>query len=146
MIAEARAPGKLFLFGEYAVLGGAPAIVCATERAVRAHLRAEADGYQLVGVPPDVEHAAWARRVIAAAGADPALADRLRVDVSALYDDSGAKLGLGSSAASVAAIVAAARAPSSPHINASSPPRPRTPRSRAAAARTPTSPRRATAG
>jgi phosphomevalonate kinase len=74
------APGKLLLFGAYAVLDGAPAIVIAVDRYVLA------DGARVTSAP--------AREVRAAFGAEPAP----EVDASALYEN-GSKLGLGSSAA-----------------------------------------------
>ena len=37
----ARAPGKLFLLGEYAVLDGCPAVVAAVDRYVTVGLRLE---------------------------------------------------------------------------------------------------------
>jgi phosphomevalonate kinase len=74
------APGKLLLFGAYAVLEGAPAIVVAVDRC------AVADGERIAASP--------SREVQAAFGATPAP----EVDATALYED-GAKLGLGSSAA-----------------------------------------------
>ncbi len=122
----ASAPGKLFLVGEYAVLAGAPALVAAVDR--RAHVRAVLDP----GAGPlEVESLAeGTRRVIhdperdALGGGDagavlaalrsartaaPSLAAmraRVVVDTRAFLAD-GQKLGLGRSAATVAAAVAA---------------------------------------
>ncbi len=76
---KAIAPGKLVLTGAYAVLDGAPAIVAAVDRyAVADASRADIDDDR----PPEV-------------------------DVRALYDQSGRKLGLGSSAAALVASLGA---------------------------------------
>jgi phosphomevalonate kinase len=79
------APGKLLLTGAYAVLEGAPAVVVAVDR------YAVADA-SLVEESPSAE-------VRAALGEAPAP----KVDVSALHDEHGRKLGLGSSAAALVA-------------------------------------------
>lgn len=78
------APGKILVFGAYAVLEGGDALVAAVDRYAVA----------------DTERFApsSAREVRAAIGDDPAPA----VDVSALYEN-GTKLGLGSSAAALVA-------------------------------------------
>lgn len=95
-----RAPGKLFLFGEYAVLGGAPAIVTAVDRYVSAR-RCEGP-YRVVGThEPDVR---LPRAVEAATGH---AVTGWEVDVSSFYERDQ-KLGLGSSAASCVALAAAA--------------------------------------
>jgi phosphomevalonate kinase len=86
---KARAPGKLVLTGAYAVLDGAPAIVVAVDR------HAVADAARTSASPPPEVRAAFGR--------DPAPA----IDVSALQDAAGRKLGLGSSAAAVVACLAA---------------------------------------
>ena len=44
MTVRARAPGKLFLTGEWAVLRGAPALVAAIDRHVEVAIEAGADG------------------------------------------------------------------------------------------------------
>jgi phosphomevalonate kinase len=85
---KARAPGKLVLTGAYAVLDGAPAVVVAVDR------HAVADGARVSTSPPP--------EVQVALGTEPAPA----IDVSALQDDGGRKLGLGSSAAAVVASLA----------------------------------------
>jgi phosphomevalonate kinase len=76
---RAIAPGKLVLTGAYAVLEGAPAIVAAVDRYAVA----------------DVSSADFD---------DPSA---LQADVRALHDDSGRKLGLGSSAAALVASLGA---------------------------------------
>ncbi len=83
---KARAPGKLLLSGAYAVLEGAPAIVCAVDRHAVAHGHAMGDA----PVPAEVR---------------AALADPPNLDTSALCQD-GRKLGLGSSAAGLVAALA----------------------------------------
>jgi phosphomevalonate kinase len=124
--AAARAPGKLVLTGEYAVLRGAPALVAAVDRfaEVRVALAPE-PGPLAVESRAEGEH--WLVREIEAeelTGGDlgavlaalrvasawaPPLAGRrteVRVDSSAFLAD-GKKLGLGRSAATVTAAVAA---------------------------------------
>ena len=122
----ASAPGKLFLSGEYAVLAGAPALVAAVDR--RAHVRAVLEP----GAGPlDIESLAeGTRRVIHDPGRDAlgggdagavlaalriartaapsleAVRARVVVDTRAFLAD-GQKLGLGRSAATVAAAAAA---------------------------------------
>jgi phosphomevalonate kinase len=86
---RARAPGKLVLTGAYAVLDGAPAIVVAVDR------HAVADTERVASSPP--------AEVRLAVGLDAPPA----IDVSALQDGQGRKLGLGSSAAAVVASLAA---------------------------------------
>jgi phosphomevalonate kinase len=89
---RARAPGKLVVSGAYAVLDGAPAVVFAVDR------YAVADASD----PVATDHSAPAE-VRAAFGTEPPP----RVDVSALQDAAGRKLGLGSSAAAVVAALGA---------------------------------------
>jgi phosphomevalonate kinase len=83
------APGKLLLTGAYAVLDGAPAIVAAIDR------YAVADA-SLLEERPSAE-------VRAALGGERAP----RADVRALRDETGRKLGLGSSAAALVASLGA---------------------------------------
>jgi phosphomevalonate kinase len=83
------APGKLLLTGAYAVLEGAPAIVVAVDR------HAVADASRTTASP--------APEVRAALGREPAP----HVDVTALHDGAGRKLGLGSSAAALVASLGA---------------------------------------
>jgi phosphomevalonate kinase len=85
---KVQAPGKLMLFGAYAVLEGAPAVVVAVDR------YAVADTSRVAAEP--------SREVRAAFGSEPAP----EVDTSALYEG-GAKLGLGSSAAVLVASLGA---------------------------------------
>src|SRR5262245_32806891 len=101
----ARAPGKLILTGEYAVLDGAPALVIAVDR--RAIAR------QTRPPPPRGSSpflVAVAAEIAARRGeGDPAAARAMRVavDSSAFYDGT-TKLGLGSSAAVTVAATALA--------------------------------------
>ena len=98
---QARAPGKLFLAGEYAVLLGAPAIACAVGRHVQA-------SFLSGDAPEDPEAARWrlaAREILLKHGLDPAPAGRpLEIDSRPLYSDGGIKLGFGSSAAVAVAV------------------------------------------
>ncbi len=98
-----RAAGKLMLTGEYAVLLGAPALVTTVDRHVVANTEGQG-GYTLIGAEASD---ALARCALEAAGRLDLL-ERLVVDVSELYTESGEKLGLGSSAASIVAICRAA--------------------------------------
>ncbi len=84
---KVRAPGKVLLTGAYAVLDGAPAIVVAVDR------------YAVAGGARGATLAA--PEVRAAFGVEPPP----DVDVSALREESGQKLGLGSSAAAVVAAI-----------------------------------------
>lgn len=98
---KARAPGKLFLSGEYAVLEGAPALACAVSRQVTARFLSGT-----AGEAPDA--AAWrgaAPGILRRHGLDPAPArEALEIDSRALYTADGIKLGLGSSAAVAVAV------------------------------------------
>ena len=126
---EARAPAKLVLMGEYAVLHGAPAIVAAVDRLVRVSFEPAAAGDPFV-VHTDLEggreatltfadDGGWTRSietVIAHVAADAGLAPRalpggrLVVESAALHGHAGgSKLGLGSSAAVVTALAAVLR-------------------------------------
>ena len=120
----ARAPGKLFLLGEYAVLDGAPAIVAAVDRSIEVRIarlktrtvRISAPGQSEnlefpAGAPP-AQHSAlrFALRAYAhAIAARPPAADAgLELCITSHLDgDNGVKLGLGSSAAVTVAVVAA---------------------------------------
>ena len=122
----ASAPGKLFLAGEYAVLAGAPALVAAVDRRADVHVTLESGAGPLVvdslaegkrRVIDDPERgpleggdagailAAW-RAVRAAAPSLAAVRAEVVVDSRAFLAD-GRKLGLGRSAATVAAAAAA---------------------------------------
>lgn len=98
---RARAPGKLFLSGEYAVLHGAPAMACAVGRHVEA-------SFLSGDAAEDPEAARWrlaAREILLRHGLDPAPAARpLEIDSRALYSAGGIKLGFGSSAAVAVAV------------------------------------------
>ena len=126
-VVAARAPGKLFVLGEYAVLDGCPAVVAAVDRFVTARVQVgapgagvwiEAEGHGTVrfdaGDPPPEDGPL--RFVIAAwrsvADRWPRLADRgLRIELSSTLDDPvTGKTGLGGSAATVVATVAALHA------------------------------------
>lgn len=115
---EARAPGKVILFGEYAVLEGGTAVVAAVERHARCEVDASEGGPQ-VAAPEITDQIAWPGR--SAASGDPLafvqqLLDRWPQEVSglfstysgALYSEAdGVKLGLGSSAAASTALAGA---------------------------------------
>ncbi|HEY0711709.1 MAG TPA: hypothetical protein VGF45_03490 [Polyangia bacterium] len=96
------APGKLFLAGEYAVLGGAPAVLAAAGRTAR--------GAFIPGLPPATPIIATAFSAAQAALAARGLAlppGAARVDTTT-FAHAGTKLGLGSSAAATVVAVAAA--------------------------------------
>jgi len=127
VVIEARAPGKLFVLGEYAVLDGCPAVVAAVNRFVTAvvhvsapgsEVRIEADGHGVMrfdaGNPPPEDGplrfvvAAW--RSVAERW--PWLTERdVRIVLSSTLDDPlVGKTGLGGSAAAVVATAAALQA------------------------------------
>lgn len=95
----ARAPGKLLLTGEYAVLFGAPALVTAVDRYAEARLTEDASER-----PRAPEPALALARLEAERGP---LGRGMTTDVTALRAG-GMKLGLGSSAAATVAAAAAA--------------------------------------
>ncbi len=101
----ATAPGKLMLTGEYAVLDGAPALVIAVDRRVRARRQSGPRGSSpyLVGVA-----AALAKRFGEGHPAARAALE-IAVDSTALFEGD-TKLGLGSSAAVTVAATALALA------------------------------------
>jgi phosphomevalonate kinase len=122
----ASAPGKLFLTGEYAVLAGAPALVAAVDRRaqVRVQLEPGAGPLEVESLAEGTRRAIHDPERDALGGGDagavlaalrsartaaPSLAGlraRVVVDTRAFLAD-GQKLGLGRSAATVAAAVAA---------------------------------------
>lgn len=122
------APGKLFLLGEYAVLGGAPALLTAVNQRVIVHAK-EATSWTLtaegIGVdalelgphgalPVDLSEPVaqrlalvdFVRDHVARSYDSPGPALELRIDSSSFQND-GHKLGLGSSAAVAVALTAA---------------------------------------
>jgi len=123
---EARAPGKVVLWGEYAVLLGAPALVMAVDRYAVCHLTpgGEAWGFscagynapdatlsreRLLGVaPPAARHVASIPWHVLHALENGALGNggRVHTDTRAFYQGEE-KLGLGSSAALTVAAYAA---------------------------------------
>jgi phosphomevalonate kinase len=96
------APGKLFLFGEYAVLAGAWSVVAAVDRRVTAELR-PGDAYTLAGAEATDD---LPNRVLHAAGSSVDVRT-IHCDVRAFFEREK-KLGLGSSAASCVAMAALA--------------------------------------
>jgi phosphomevalonate kinase len=95
----ARAPGKVMLAGEYAVLDGGEAVLIAVDRYAVARV-----GTTPAELPPLL--AAVRDQIRAARGAESAAlraAAAIAVDTGALQAADGRKLGLGSSAAAVAA-------------------------------------------
>lgn len=94
---KVRAPGKLMLAGEYAVLHGRPALVMAVDR----HATARALGPDETArpAPPEVTEALALAHALGLAG-EPFPID---LDVAPLHGDAARKLGLGSSAAACVA-------------------------------------------
>lgn len=134
-VIRSRAPGKILLTGEYAVLEGAPALVCALDRRVGVEI-GQAETSTITAHPLGIENRPFSIRggsfsaepglaeslgssarflPLAAAGLgldDETLARmRIRIDSSELFatgpDGRSIKLGLGSSAAVAAALAAA---------------------------------------
>lgn len=124
MSVTARAPGKLFLFGEWAVLDGAPALVAAVDRRVEVTVEAGASGGLGAGsageIVVDSADGGVARvdpardplpngdagAVAAVARITGATGVSIRVDSRALLVGER-KLGLGRSAAALVAVTAA---------------------------------------
>ena len=91
-----RAPGKLFLSGEYVVLDGAPAIACAVDRYVSVRsIQARVD--------EDAQATRWreaAEKILRSRGTGNGGGNTaLAIDSGPLYAPDGSKYGLGSSAA-----------------------------------------------
>lgn len=123
-LAQASAPGKLVLSGEYAVLAGAPAVVAAIDRRVTCRIGARetggwafhSRGYDAASrhrrdALPDIpgDPGALVRHAIRRLGVDTAtLPEHLGIEIDSrpCYHD-GAKLGLGSSAAAAVAVAGA---------------------------------------
>jgi phosphomevalonate kinase len=117
-VIEARAPGKVVLWGEYAVLTGAPALVMAVDRYARCQITAgahawtfSAHGYaapdervsvsRLLTVDPPPPDRAWYVAWQVLRGLDTRRLPEggfVHLDTRSLHHD-GSKLGLGSSAA-----------------------------------------------
>lgn len=112
-IAVASAPGKLFIAGEYAVLSRGWCVVTATDRRVEGRVFDEAVGYHTDGAPLSEDVRLPRAAIAASPAAQRVELARLGADVRALYHG-GEKLGLGSSAASTVALVAAMQAAASP--------------------------------
>jgi len=121
-VVSADAPGKLFLTGEYAVLDGAPALVAAVDRRVEVRVRLAsgpdavvvysiAEGHRHVaggGALPGGDAGAVLAAVRVARARRLVVAGRVEVTVdSRAFLFGGRKLGLGRSAATVTAAVAA---------------------------------------
>ena len=119
---EFTAPGKAVIWGEYAVLEGAPALVMAVDRYARAAVDSGDGGWRItasgftddqnltaaeLGAGTPTRAAEVVRAVLLALG-DPEIPDnaRLELDSTAFYDGTE-KLGIGSSAAISTATCAA---------------------------------------
>lgn len=122
---EFAAPGKAVIWGEYAVLAGAPALVMAVDRYARASVALEGSNWHIrsTGFASDVSLDAAALQALDPATADGAAAviraalaalgdpplprgARITTDSTAFYDRDN-KLGIGSSAAICTAACAA---------------------------------------
>ncbi len=110
-VIHARAPGKLFLSGEYAVLEGAPAIACAIGRDVTVRL----SHGDIAEAPEATRWRETAEQQLRLHGNDgfPA-GGRMVIDSRALHSPDGTKYGLGASAAVAAAVMGALLASSGP--------------------------------
>lgn len=120
-----RAPGKAVIWGEYAVLAGAPALVMALDRYAEVEIRPGGDAWQCRARGFEANATVTADDLVAGAtdgsGAAGPLAAACRalgirclpdgadvvLDTRAFYGNSGAKLGIGSSAAVCTATCAA---------------------------------------
>ena len=107
---QCSAPGKLYLFGEYAVLAGSWSVAAAVDRRVRVERFKSAGEYRVRGA--DFDGSQLVECVLEEAGR---VVDHdwrpghFAADVTELYEH-GVKLGLGSSAASAVALASAALA------------------------------------
>lgn len=104
-----KAPGKLFLFGEYGVLARGLALVAAVDRGAYALRVNGQDQYQMITqggrmLTPNEGDEALPRAVLAAASLGDERLKTLSTDVQEMFQGDS-KLGLGSSAASTAALV-----------------------------------------
>jgi phosphomevalonate kinase len=99
----ASAPGKIVLSGEYAVLDGAPAIAVAVDRRAQATVQDSTDGECHVASPGFAGGQRFGIVDAVFGGRPPC---RIQLDTRA-FSDSGRKIGIGSSAALTAALVAA---------------------------------------
>lgn len=104
-----KAPGKLFLFGEYGVLARGLALVAAVERGAYASSVSDQNQYQMItqggqALAPGEGDEALPRAVLKAAGLGDERLKTLSTDVQEMFQGDS-KLGLGSSAASTAALV-----------------------------------------
>lgn len=101
---EARAPGKLLVSGEYAVLEGAPAIACAVARQVTVRLA----GADLAEEPEAARWRKAAGKLFRGRGIEGLPSrPRLAIDSRPLHSPAGTKYGLGSSAAVAAGVTGA---------------------------------------
>lgn len=100
------APGKLFLFGEYAVLAQGLSLVTSVNRRVEATTH-EKDGYMMDGQRFDVLPQ-LAQCVLEQTGASPEQARQWQTTTDGFFEGDR-KLGLGSSAASTVALTCLAR-------------------------------------
>jgi len=104
---EASAPGKLYLFGEYAVLAGGWSVVAAVDRRVTSRRWDEAADYKARGLETDdVELVEAVVEEVESERGRSFEPGHFSTDATAMYA-SGTKLGLGSSAASAVALAAA---------------------------------------
>lgn len=102
------APGKLYLFGEYAVLAGGWAMVAAVDRRVHAVRYAEPGNYRALGLGDElVLPRAVLHEIRASTTGEVCALGRLGTDVREMREN-GTNLGLGSSAASAVALAAVA--------------------------------------
>ena len=131
----ARAPGKLFVLGEYAVLDGCPAVVAAIDRAVEVALELGAPGtkVRINSAVASAEFCATAPAIEtgplrfacaafrSAVSAFPQIAQRNAViTIASHLEEQHTKIGLGSSAAVTAGVVTAVFAAAGQNLTAGS--------------------------